>query len=419
MSALSPAQIAAHVRRAGFPEELVPKMTAIALAESSGNPRAHNPNAGTGDNSYGLFQVNMLGGMGPERRRQFGLSSNEELFDPGRNAAAARQIYGSQGLGAWSVYRSGAYKRFMDQAEQGARGSVGAATAPPSSPGGMPATAAGGGRTFDPGALAAQILSSFGSPSRASVAPALPTPQSVTRQAPRSIGDLAAGILDTSFAREAGATALPGRTRMAGSSELLGALGVAALAPFGRGREQVDALLKATLPRVGSDGFASTLSDLSSMFTPLGGEASGASPSPAAGGATSGPIRLGRISSPGEDPLPSTGPHLDVRIQKPDGTYINPATARSMLTNLRVGGKPLYSQQGGEWVPSFPVTSGYGPRTAPTAGASTYHRGLDFGVPAGTPIEWHGTPGRFSYAGGIGTLELPDGYRIKTLHTSS
>jgi len=88
-----------------------------------------------------------------------------------------------------------------------------------------------------------------------------------------------------------------------------------------------------------------------------------------------------------------------------------------MLANLRVGGKALYVQQGEDWVPSFPVTSGYGPRTAPTAGASTYHRGVDYGVPAGTPIEWHGTPGRFSYAGGIGTLELPDGYRIKTLHT--
>lgn len=273
---------------------------------------------------------------------------------------------------------------------------------------------------FNPGALAAQLLGALGSAGGSTPGLALPTPQSVSRPAPRSVGELAAGILDTSFAQEAGVAALTGRTRMAADSRILPSLAAAALAPSGVGRSQVDALLKATLPQVGAGGFSgSAMPDLSSIFAPLGGGASGASPAPVAGGTTNGPIRLGRISGPGEDPLPSTGPHLDVRIQKPDGTYINPETARSMLTNLRVGGKPLYSQQGGEWLPSFPVTSGYGPRAAPTAGASTYHRGLDFGVPAGTPIEWHGTPGRFSYAGGIGTLELPDGYRIKTLHTSS
>lgn len=357
MSRLSPAQIAAYVRGAGVREELVPTMTAIALAESSGNPTAHNPNARTGDNSYGLFQVNMIGGLGPERRRQFGLSANEELFDPVVNATAAKRILDSQGLNAWSVHKSGAYKRFMDQAQQGA--SVAGAT-------GASGSALGG--ASNSGAMA----------------PAAP---------PQTLERLVAGeILGTSFAKEAGLIPSATGTRMAG-----GNMQAVSQAAFGMLPDQVDAVLQPL----------------------LGGGANGASLVSAAGGATNGPIRLGRISRLGEDPLPSTGPHLDVRIQKPDGTYINPATARSILADLKVGGKPLYSQRGGEWVPSFPVTSGYGPRTAPTAGASTYHRGLDFGVPAGTPIEWHGTPGRFAYAGGIGTLELPNGYRIKTLHTSS
>lgn len=35
---------------------------------------------------------------------------------------------------------------------------------------------------------------------------------------------------------------------------------------------------------------------------------------------------------------------------------------------------------------SFPVTSMYGPRPAPTAGGSTFHWGYDFGTPVGTPI---------------------------------
>ena len=88
-------------------------MAAIGLAESGGNPRAHNPNASTGDNSYGLMQINMLGAMGPERRAAFGIQSNEELFDPLTNMKAAKKIFDSQGLGAWSVYKSGAYKQHL------------------------------------------------------------------------------------------------------------------------------------------------------------------------------------------------------------------------------------------------------------------------------------------------------------------
>ena len=51
--------------------------------------------------------------MGPERRAEFGIKTNEELFDPYTNAAAAKSIYDQQGLGAWSVYRSGKYKDFV------------------------------------------------------------------------------------------------------------------------------------------------------------------------------------------------------------------------------------------------------------------------------------------------------------------
>ena len=34
----------------------------------------------------------------------------------------------------------------------------------------------------------------------------------------------------------------------------------------------------------------------------------------------------------------------------------------------------------------FPITSDYGPRTAPTAGASSWHTGVDVGAPTGTPL---------------------------------
>jgi tape measure domain-containing protein len=105
-------------KAAGFNDRDARIMAAIAMAESGGRSMAHNPNAATGDNSYGLWQVNMLGRMGPERRRQFGISRNEQLFDPATNAQAARQVFQSQGFGAWSVFRSGAYKQFLPGAMQ-------------------------------------------------------------------------------------------------------------------------------------------------------------------------------------------------------------------------------------------------------------------------------------------------------------
>jgi hypothetical protein len=110
---LSNQQIASYVRQAGFPEELVPRMVAIANAESGRIPNNRNPNAATGDNSYGLFQINMLGAMGPERRAQFGIQSNEQLYDPLTNAKAAKAIYDQQGLDAWTVHRSGAADQYM------------------------------------------------------------------------------------------------------------------------------------------------------------------------------------------------------------------------------------------------------------------------------------------------------------------
>lgn len=115
---VSKPQLAGYLRQAGFSEEMIPTMIGISTAESSLDTKAFNPNVNTGDQSYGLFQINMLGGMGPERREQFGIRSNEELFDPLTNAKAAKAIYDQQGLGAWSVYKSGAYEKYVPQMDQ-------------------------------------------------------------------------------------------------------------------------------------------------------------------------------------------------------------------------------------------------------------------------------------------------------------
>jgi murein DD-endopeptidase MepM/ murein hydrolase activator NlpD len=143
---------------------------------------------------------------------------------------------------------------------------------------------------------------------------------------------------------------------------------------------------------------------------------SGGMPAMAGGSGANGPIKVGRIADPSEDVFPTTGAHLDVRVMTPDGKYINPKTARSTLQHLRVAGKPLYEQRGEDWLATQPVTSGFGPRQAPTAGASTLHKGVDYGIAAHTPLEWAGG-GQYSFEGGIGRIRLPDGTTVKLLHT--
>jgi hypothetical protein len=83
------------------------------------NPYAHNPNARTGDNSYGLFQVNMLGKMGPERLRKFGLKSANDLFDPNTNARVALQMLRERGSPKdWTTWTSGKNKPFLAQSKE-------------------------------------------------------------------------------------------------------------------------------------------------------------------------------------------------------------------------------------------------------------------------------------------------------------
>jgi len=71
-----------------------------------------------------------------------------------------------------------------------------------------------------------------------------------------------------------------------------------------------------------------------------------------------------------------TGPHLDFRVYDVStGSYVDPSAFTDIL---QVNGRPLAGQ--------YELTSGYGARKAPTAGASTFHRGLDFATPVGTPV---------------------------------
>jgi hypothetical protein len=104
----------AILRKAGFKGKALETAYAVMMAESGGNPRAHNPNASTGDNSYGLFQINMLGNLGPARLKQYGLKSNEDLFDPLTNARVAfRMSGGGKNWQPWSAYKNGSYQQYL------------------------------------------------------------------------------------------------------------------------------------------------------------------------------------------------------------------------------------------------------------------------------------------------------------------
>ena len=76
---------------------------AVAKKESNGRPLAFNGNHKTGDSSYGMFQINMIDNLGPDRRTKFDLESNAELFNPVKNAEIA--YYMTNGGEDWSSWK--------------------------------------------------------------------------------------------------------------------------------------------------------------------------------------------------------------------------------------------------------------------------------------------------------------------------
>lgn len=100
---LTRAQIAAYARGAGFPENEIPTMVAIALAESGGVPNAYTQT--DREESVGLWQINI------KAHHQY---SREEMANPSKNARAAFVLSRSRmGLNHWSVYKNDRYKDFL------------------------------------------------------------------------------------------------------------------------------------------------------------------------------------------------------------------------------------------------------------------------------------------------------------------
>ena len=87
----------------GFEGQNLKEAWAIAKKESNGRPLAFNGNTKTGDSSYGIFQINMLGMLGPDRRNKYDLDHNADLFNPVLNAEIAFHM--SNGGENWSAWK--------------------------------------------------------------------------------------------------------------------------------------------------------------------------------------------------------------------------------------------------------------------------------------------------------------------------
>ena len=73
----------------GFEGKALKMAWTVAQKESNCRPKAINNNPKTGDNSYGIFQINMIGDLGEARLEKFNLDFKKELLDPVTNAKIA------------------------------------------------------------------------------------------------------------------------------------------------------------------------------------------------------------------------------------------------------------------------------------------------------------------------------------------
>lgn len=126
MTYLSYAQLRAYAASAGAADPDTAAAVAMAETGGTGDTKAHNPIPP--DDSYGPWQINMLGSLGPDRRKKLGITSNTQLYDPMVNARAMVMISsGGTNFTPWTTYKDGRYKKYL----KGAAASGGSTAVPP------------------------------------------------------------------------------------------------------------------------------------------------------------------------------------------------------------------------------------------------------------------------------------------------
>jgi hypothetical protein len=110
---LSPAAIYKLAIQAGFPSVVATTMTAIALRESAGVPSAYNGDSATGDDSWGLLQINLAGALKAPRMKLFGITDESQLLDPLTNMRAGYKLWAGNNKNlslAWYIDHPGVYQ---------------------------------------------------------------------------------------------------------------------------------------------------------------------------------------------------------------------------------------------------------------------------------------------------------------------
>jgi len=100
---LTPKQLYQLLQHVGFKGHSLKVAWAVAMKETHGNPLAYNFNPRTGDNSYGVFQINLYGAL-KGRIKDFGLKSAQDLTNPVKNAQIAYKM--SSGGTNWSPWHA-------------------------------------------------------------------------------------------------------------------------------------------------------------------------------------------------------------------------------------------------------------------------------------------------------------------------
>ena len=115
-TSLTDLQLVELLKAVGFSGKGLRTAYAVAKAESNGRPYAFNGNIKTLDQSYGVFQINMLSMLGEDRRERFELAHNADLFNPVINAKIAyRMTKGGIDWSSWSSYNKGAINKWLDK----------------------------------------------------------------------------------------------------------------------------------------------------------------------------------------------------------------------------------------------------------------------------------------------------------------
>jgi hypothetical protein len=113
-TSLTDSQLVELLEAVGFKGKALKTAWAVAKAESNGRPFAFNGNTKTGDSSFGIFQINMLGNLGEDRTDRYNLDLYAELFSPVKNAQIVyRMTKGGTDWSSWSSYNKGAINKWL------------------------------------------------------------------------------------------------------------------------------------------------------------------------------------------------------------------------------------------------------------------------------------------------------------------